>query len=235
MDWTTNPASLTPPWAPGHALLALAVVLVWGWVLERRTAANRRVVQRLYGLGEELIASRSFADSLRLLQSVLPGLLKVTEVHVYLLDRGSRTLQRVEVDTAPGLAQIPILVEEPDGFRKKSVEMCYRNRSSIAVPDTRRSPLLDSSQAHETPRSAMFLPMFAQGEVLGVVAIGDARRARQFSAERRAAAQHLANQVALGMRLLEQKSLREQAAGGETPDMIYDLVSIAAGELEKPL
>jgi GAF domain-containing protein/ActR/RegA family two-component response regulator len=213
----------------------LVLVLLWGWARERRSLAHRRVMQRLYRLGEELVASRSFAESLRLLQSVLPELLKVSEVRVYVLDRSAEVLQRVEWDASSGLPQSTMLVEEPDGFRRKWVELCYRNRGSIVIPDTRRSPLPDSALGQHTPRSAMFLPMFAQGEALGVLAVGDARRVRQFSEEERAVAQHLANQIAIGMRLLEQRSLREQAGGGEALGAICRLVSAAAGELKNVL
>ena len=233
MDWTANLASLTPPWTPGGALVALAAVLVWGWVRERRNLARHRAVQRLYGLGEELIASPSFAESVRLLQTVLPEVLRITEVQVHVLDRGCGTIQRVELTTASGSAPILTLLEEPAGFLKSAVEMCYRNRSSIAVSDTRRNPLMDATQGQPAPRSAMFLPMFAQGEALGVLALGDASRTRQFTEEERAVAQHLANQLAIGLRLLEQKSLRGQAVGGDRLDAMYHLISTAAGELDQ--
>ncbi len=192
-------------------------------------------MQRLYRLGEEIIAGRSFAESLCLLQSALPGLMRATEIHVYVLDRASKTLQRIEVDAASGLGNALIFPEEPIEFRKKSVELCFRNRSSITVPDTRRSPLFDAAQTQHAPRSAMFVPMFAQEDLLGVLVIGDTRRPRQFSQEERVGAQHLANQIAIGMKLIEQNSLREQALGGDRLDTVRRLVSTAAGELKRPL
>ncbi|HSW48520.1 MAG TPA: GAF domain-containing protein, partial [Bryobacteraceae bacterium] len=128
-----------------------------------------------------------------------------------------------------------ILAEEPVGFLRNSVALCFRNRSSIAVPDTRRSLLFELGEVEQAPRSAMFLPMFAQEDVLGVLAISSAKRDWHFGAEERALAQHLANQFAIGMRLLEQKSLRESESGVERLSAVQRLVASAAAELERPL
>jgi CheY-like chemotaxis protein len=81
----------------------------------------------------------------------------------------------------------------------------------------------------------MFVPMFAPGEVAGVLEISNSQRARSFSSDEQAVAQHLANQIAIGMRLLEQKSLRERAAGGERFDVMCQFVALAARQLSETL
>ena len=166
---------------------------------------------------------------------MLPELLGVTEVRVYLQDRASRALQRLEAASASGAAPMPVLTEEYVRFRERSVDLCFRNRTLIAAPDTRRSPLFDKSQAAETPRSMAFVPMFAQEDLLGVLAVGDAGKVRHFTEDERAVLQHLANQAAIGVKSLEQQSLRARTAGGERLDAHSRLVTTAIGELQQPL
>ncbi|MFB3776229.1 MAG: GAF domain-containing protein [Bryobacteraceae bacterium] len=230
-----NHFALSLAWTPAAAVVALLAVLASGWLRERRSRLQHRTMQRMYKLGEELAAARSLAESLRLLQSVLPGVLGVTDVQVYVPDRASKVLQRLEVDAHSGLPQPAMLAGEPIGFLRNSVALCFRNRSSIAVPDTRRSPLFEFGEAEQAPRSAMFLPMCAQDDVLGVLAITYAKRCWHFGAEERALAQHLANQLAIGMRLLEQKSLRESESGVERLNAAQRLVASAAEELKRHL
>ncbi len=235
MDNAVHHFALNVGWTPTAAVAALLAVLALGWVRERRGKLQRRTLQRFYKLGEQLTAGRSLPESLRLLQTVLPELMRVTGVHVYVPDRESKALQRLEVDTGSGLKGPALLTEESVEFLKQSVLLCYRNRSSIAVPDTRRSPLFDASQVERAPRSALFLPMFAQEDLLGVLAISDGKRLWHFNEEERALAQHLANQLAIGMKLLEQKSLQEHALGGDRLSAVHRLITSAAGELKEPL
>jgi K+-sensing histidine kinase KdpD len=226
-------AALTLPWALAVAVGILSLGVALAWVRERRSAAQRRVMQRLYKLGEELTAGRSSTENLRLLQSVLPELLKVNHVRLYVLDRASKTLHPIKAVAAPG--QAPATADGPGSFCEKAMELCVRNRSLIAIPDTRRDPFFDSSAAQGAPRSAMFIPMFAQEDLLGVLEIGDTRRERHFSEEERAGAQHLGNQIAIGMKLLGQKSLRERTGGSERLDAVYRLITSAAAELKQPI
>jgi signal transduction histidine kinase len=222
-----------PPWVIAAAIVALLLALAawWGW--ERRTVAHRLMMRRLYKLGEELASGRSWVKNLGLLRSVLPELLGVTDVQVYLLDRASRTLRPVEDSASSGPAALPILADDPVGFREKTVILCFRNRSLIAIPDTRRSPFFDRGQA--TPRSVACVPMFAEEDLLGVLEISDARRVRRLSEDEQAAARHLGNQIAIGIKLIEQKSIREQAIGGERLEAAYQLATAVAEEMNEPL
>ena len=51
------------------------------------------------------------------------------------------------------------------------VAMCFRNRTLLNIPDTRRSPFFKADSRGEVPRSVMFVPMFAQNELLGVMQV----------------------------------------------------------------
>ena len=228
--WYVTPVPV-PPWvlAAGAVVIALAA-----WIMrERRLSSRPRKMRRLYKLGEELGSSGDPIESLILLRQSLPELLGVSEVSLYLYDRASGALRSIEDDPASPPRVTPLLPAERAGFRERTAALCFRNRALIAIPATRRSLL--SGPAPDTPRSTMFVPMFAPEEVVGVLEIGSSRRARSFSSDEQAVAQHLANQVAIGMRLLEQKSLRQRAAGNEKFDVMRQFVALTAQQLSEPL
>ncbi len=228
--WYLTPLPV-PPWVLAAAALVLALA---AWILrERRLSAHPRKMRRLYKLGEELGSSGDPMGNLILLRHSLPQLLGVTEVNIYLHDRASGALRPLGDDPASPPRVTPLLLEERAGFRERTATLCFRNRALIAIPDTRRSPLYEP--AADTPRSAMFVPMFAPEEVVGVLEIGSSRRAHSFSSDEQAVAQHLANQIAIGMRLLEQKSLRQRAAGNEKFDVMCQFVALTAQQLSEPL
>jgi signal transduction histidine kinase/CheY-like chemotaxis protein len=217
--------------AAGFGILVLVLA---AWCLrERRLSSHPRKMRRLYKLGEELGSGGAPIANLILLRQLLPELLRVTEVNIYLHDRTSGALRSLE-DSPGTLPRVtPILPEEGAGFRERTAALCFRNRTLITISDTRRSPFHEP--APDTPRSAMFVPMFAPEEVAGVLEISNSQRARSFSDDEQAVAQHLANQVAIGMRLLEQKSLRERAAGGERFGVMCQFVALTAQQLSEPL
>ncbi len=235
MAWASASSAISLPWAVATALWILLFFLAIVWARERRMAVQRRTTQRLYQLGEELTAGRTSGENLRLLQSVLPELLEVTEVRVYVVDRASKTLCRMEAGVSAEPVVTPILMDGSGTFREKTLELCFRNRSLISIPDTRRSPFFDLSSGPGTPRSAMFIPMFAQEDLLGVLEVSHAKQERSFSGDEQAVAQHVGNQLAISMKLLDQKSLREQALGAEKQDATCRLVIAAAEEIKEPL
>ena len=203
------------------------------FIRERRLSSHPRKIRRLYKLGERLGSCGDPIVNLILLRQSLPELLGITEINIYLHDRASGALRSLEDDPASLPRVTPILPEARAGFRERTAALCFRNRTLIAIPDTRRGPLYEL--APDTPRSAMFVPMFASEEVAGVLEIGNNQRARSFGSDEQAVVQNLANQIAIGMRLLEQKSLRERAAGGERFDVMCQFVALTAEQLSEPL
>lgn len=222
-----------PAWGLVAGFGVLLLVLAAGWTRERRLSSHPRKMRRLYKLGEELGSGGAPIANLILLRQSLPELLKITEVNIYLHDRSSGTLRSLEDSPGTSPRVTPILPEAGAGFRERTAALCFRNRTLIAIPDTRRSPFHEP--APDTPRSAMFVPMFAPEEVAGVLEISHSQRTRSFSDDEQAVAQHLANQVAIGMRLLEQKSLREKAAGSERFGLMCQFVALTAQRLAEPL
>jgi GAF domain-containing protein len=222
-----------PAWSLAAGFGTLVLVLAAGYLRERRLSSHPRKMRRLYKLGEELGSGGTPIANLILLRQSLPELLGVTEVNIYLHDRTSGALRLLEDGPGPLPRVTPIQTEKRTGFRERTAGLCFRNRTLLAIPDTRRSPFHDA--APDTPRSAMFVPMCAPEEVAGVLEISNSQRARSFSDDEQAVAQHLANQIAIGMRLLEQKSLREKAADGERFDVMCQFVALTAQQLSEPL
>jgi CheY-like chemotaxis protein len=222
-----------PPWALAAGFGTLILALVAWFMRERRLSRHPRQMRRLYKLGEELASSGDPVVNLILMRHSLPELLEATEVNIYLNDRTLGALRSLEDDPGSLPRVVPILPEEQAGFRERTAALCFRNRTLIAISDTRRSPLYEP--APDTPRSAMFVPMCAPGEVAGVLEIGNSQSARSFSSDEQAVAQHLANQVAIGMRLLEQQSLRQRTAGNERFDVMCQFVALTARQLAEPL
>ncbi len=203
------------------------------WVRERGLSSGRSAMQRLCKLGEELETGRSPVDSLQSLRSVLIATLDVTDVDIYLLDRPARTFRRVKDGSGSAPAGLPILSDDPVGFRERTMSLCHRNRSLVAVPDSRRSPFYEDGQ--NAPRSAIFVPMLAGDDLVGILELSHAIRVRAFSSVEQMALQHLANETAMGIRLLEERSLRERAAGGDEARAAYSVLAASAGKLQRSL
>jgi len=222
---------LSTVWLPATLLGVLAVLLIVGWLHDRKTATRLRSLRRIYLLGEQLLAGRSAGENVRLLSISLPELMGLNEIHFYLPDRTGKELFRLEPSLKGSEKVAPELRDEPIRFFKETAELCYRNRSMITVSDAWHNPLFNPEQVRTTPRSAMFIPVIVQDEELGVLVVADKQRVRNFSPEECALLQHLANQFGLGMKLARTKVLREQAFGSERFDAFRYLLAATVGEL----
>ena len=77
--------------------------------------------------------------------------------------------------------------------------------------------------------------MLAQGEPVGVFQVDNAMQARNFSPDERAVAQHLGNQMGLAIKLLQQRSFREQLSRSEKLAAAGRLISSVVNDLQTPL
>jgi CheY-like chemotaxis protein len=77
--------------------------------------------------------------------------------------------------------------------------------------------------------------MVTQGDLVGVMELDQDDRARVFHADEQALAQHLANQMAVALKLLDQRSVQEQLFRTEKLAAVGRLISGVVNELQTPL
>lgn len=223
------------PISPGvfaYAAVGIAVACVLWWKREARLARQRRMLQSVMRVSEDVIGASSPREIVRRLQSDLPRAIGADDVEVFLYSRPANTLDRISSDAAPQPLSIP--VEEPIGSFYSTVALCFRNRALLHVPDTRRSPIM-TGRDNPVPASAVFVPMNAQREPLGVLAVYHRKTSSRANPERHAALQHLANQVATSLKLQEQQHMREQLLRSEKMAAAGQLISGVATDLRAPL
>ena len=222
---------------PAYMLLTMltliAILLIIWWFRENRLAGFRRTMQTLNSLGEDVLASTSLSEILKKIETVVPSITKASGIHIYLYNRKTRMLEALRSGRSQAVPHINL--DEPGTPMNAGVAMCFRNRTLLNIPDTRRSPFFKADSRGEVPRSVMFVPMFAQNELLGVMQVHRSESVRYFSSEEQAAAQHLANQLATSLKLQEQRSMREQLFKSEKLAATGQLISEVANELKEPV
>jgi GAF domain-containing protein len=218
------------------AVIAAALILMgftW-WTRERRLRTQREVLRRAYQLGEEILGAGSQAEILRRTSEVLPEIFGVSGTRVYLHNRATRSLDGVEPSGAREGVSIP-LASPPNGSKAGAVA-CFHYRTLLSIPDAAHSPFPVQERGNaQAPQSLLFVPMFAQGELIGVLELDQCDRMRDFSPDERALAQHLGNQIGVAIRLLEQRSVREQLFRTEKLAAVGRLLTGVVEELEAPL
>jgi len=222
---------IPPPLLLASLMIAGGLLAVW-WFRERRMASLRREMRVLNTLGEDLIGVASPVDVLRRLELTLPKVSNSSGIGMYLFNRGTRRLENVH---AAGAAAESIDLDHPKNGMARGISACFRNRALLAIPDTRRSPFFPKEDGVEGPRAVMFVPMFAQSELAGVLALHNREKFRYYSDTEQAAIQHLANQVAMALKLQEQHSVREQLFRSEKLAAAGRLISEVTDELRQPL
>ena len=226
-------ASTVPPFLLLGTLGFIALLLAVWWIRERRMGAQRRSMRVFHALSEEVISAASPSEIAEKLATELPTVTRVTAVRLYLFSRRTKSLERVPTSTDPEPIAVPL--DAPPGGLASGAAACFRNRTMLNVPDVRRSPFVNVDTKTNLPRSAMFVPLLAQSDVLGVLEVSNSRRAGYFTLEEQATTQHLANQVAASLKLQQQQTMREQLFRGEKLAATGQLISGVATDLRAPL
>lgn len=211
--------------------VALAGALAVWYYRESSMLRQRRAIRALMALAEDVVSAATPSEMARAVSSVLPHLFQASSASVLLYDRTAQELRLVLLDG--GVEASGIRVDSPVGTLMSAAALCFRNRALLAIPNTRRSPLLEP-EAGNLPAAALFVPMLNRGEPLGVVSLMFSSQ-REFGKEDQAAIQHVANQIATSLKLQEQQHMREQLLRSEKVAATAQLMSGVAGELTVPL
>jgi len=229
-----SPASVTA--SPGQILYALiiaAIAVLFWWVREQRLAAQRNSVRALHSLSEGIIAAGSPEDIAEKLADMLPGITRATHVRLYLYNRRAKSLEAVPTADDPEPRAIPL--ETALEGMAAAAERCFRTRETLHIADARRNPLVSAAWTPEQLRAALFVPLVAQKDIVGVLEAGRMNRAGYFSPDEQAAIQHVANQVTASLKLQDQQKVREQLLRGEKLAATGQLISGIASQLRAPL
>jgi signal transduction histidine kinase len=210
----------------------LAVLGIW-WIRERQAARQRRIMRRMMSLSEDLLTAPAAIELARNLESAIPPLLGPSLTSLYVFNRGAKTLERVITEMQP--ERYSIDVDVPMGTLASAAALCFRNRALLEVPNTRKSPLVTAPVESTDPRGATFVPLFAQSEPVGVLAIHYRRPVNRLNTDQRNALQHLGNLIAASLRLQEQRWMRDQLLRSEKMAAAGQLISGVANDLRDPL
>jgi GAF domain-containing protein len=227
-----EPSLLLPPLAIAAGLSAMFLVVVLLWNRERRLRGSRERLRKTYQLGEEILGASSAEAVLKRIAETLPAILGVTRVHLYIYNRAAKTLDGVIEQTGEAVS---ISLSAPPAGTQSGAAACFHYRTLLVIPDIGRSPFPIATPDAKAPKSLLFVPMMAQGEVIGVMELDQDDRVRDFSADEQALAQHLGNQIGAALRLLGQRSVQEQLFRTEKLAAVGRLISGVVTELQTPL
>jgi signal transduction histidine kinase/CheY-like chemotaxis protein len=235
MRWT--PLLMVMPLALPFGVFAIAAIVFAIWRRDERLRGQRELLRRAYELGEEVLGASSADQILDKVRLVVPRIFGVSAAQLYLYNRHAKTLDAVD---RSGADQASIPLSAPPAGPQAGAVACFHYRILLSIPDTSRSPFPVAGQpgpegAPAAPRSLLFVPMLAQGEVLGILQMEQCDRARVFSRDEQTLTQHLANQIGVAVKLLDQRSVREQLFRTERLAAVGQLISGIVNDLRTPL
>jgi GAF domain-containing protein len=229
--------SRVPTWVLGVALALIAAGTLIFWRREHRLRLVRERLRRTYHLGEDILSASSADAILKGIEEALPSILNVTRVRLYTHNRATKTLDGVGGSGEP----VSISLTEPPAGPQAGAVACFHYRTLLVIPDIERSPFPMARQSTITgaaqpgPKSLLLAPMISQGEVIGVLELDQDDRTRDFSSDEQSLAQHLANQIAVALRLMDQRTVQEQLFRTEKMAAVGRLISSVVKELQTPL
>jgi GAF domain-containing protein len=221
-----------PPLVIGSGLGVVLLIAFLFWNRERRLRRQRERLRKTYQLGEEILGASSAEAVLKRIADTLPSILGVTRVHLYVYNRAAKTLDGIIEQTGEAVS---ISLSAPPAGTQSGATACFHYRTLLVIPDIGRSPFPIATPDEKTPKSLLFVPMMAQGEVIGVMELDQDDRVRDFSADEQALAQHLGNQIGAALRLLGQRTVQEQLFRTEKLAAVGRLISGVVSELQTPL
>lgn len=221
-----------PLLATGAGLSILVVIGFVLWSRDRRLRGQRERLRKIYQLGEEILGASSSEAIWKRIDESLPAILGITRIHLYVHNRAAKTLDGV---TEQARESPSILLSDPPAGTHSGAAACFHYRTLLVIPDISRSPFPIATPDRDAPQSLLFVPMMAQGEVIGVMELDQDDRMRDFSADEQALAQHLGNQIGAALRLLAQRSVQEQLFRTEKMAAVGRLISGVVNDLRTPL
>lgn len=229
----TERSWLVPPLGAAGALAAFLVIGLFIWIRERRLDAQRERLRKSYQLGEAISSASSIEMILEESRQALPFILGVNRVQIYIYNRATKALDAV---ASTGEPPFSISLSAPPGGTQAGAVACFHYRTLLVIPDLARSPFpIQPGPDQGSPKSMLFVPMLSQGEIAGVLELDQDERARDFSTDEQALAQHLGNQIGVAIRLLDQRSVQEQLFRTEKLAAVGRLISGVVNELQNPL
>jgi GAF domain-containing protein len=230
----TNRIRLLHPAALAAAFAGAVLLVLVLWTRDRRLRRQRERFKGTYELGERILSASSVEAILAEISAALPGLLGISRIYLYVFNRGARALEAVAA--GPDSEPISISLSSPPNGTHAGAAACFHYRTLLAIPDIDSSPFpIASESGRKPPKSVLFVPMFSQGEVAGVLELDQDDHARDFTPDEQALAQHLGNQIGVAVRLLDQRSVQEHLFRTEKLAAVGRLISGVVNELQQPL
>jgi len=223
----------TPAWLSALFLGAIAALGGAFLARERHLKAQRHANKILHSLSESITATASASEIAQSLAEQFPAVSQATSVRLYLHNHKNKSLELVPTREDPD--PMAIAVDAPLEGLANGIVKCFVGGATVHIPDVRRNPLVSAGWQPGVARSAMFVPLLAQQDRIGVLEVASTKRVGYYSREDQAAVQHLSNQVASSLKLQEQRTVREQLFRSEKLAATAQLISGVAGELSEPL